>query len=109
MPYFPEFKKIDSQTKKRSILFDLNQPYVSFPKFASGKKKREVRLSMEPKQGNVSAMGVGVSAAATAALTAVMSNLTMAFVDERLSTKDLCLRWPPRPFILLDLMAQGVK
>ena len=54
-------------------------------------------------------MGVGVSAAATAALTAVMSNLTMAFVDERLSTKDLCLRWPPRPFILLDLMAQGVK
>ena len=32
-------------------------------------------------------MGVGVSAAATTALTAVMSNQTMALVDERMSTE----------------------
>jgi hypothetical protein len=31
-------------------------------------------------------MGAGVSAAATAALTAVMSNPAMALVDERMST-----------------------
>lgn len=42
---------------------------------------------METKQGNVSVMGAGVSAAATAALTAVMSNPAMALVDERMSTE----------------------
>ncbi|CAN6882354.1 unnamed protein product [Brassica oleracea] len=37
-------------------------------------------------------MGVGVSAATTVALTAVMSNLTMALVDERMEVL-VCLRW----------------
>uniref|UniRef100_A0A0D3BTI0 PSII 6.1 kDa protein n=1 Tax=Brassica oleracea var. oleracea TaxID=109376 RepID=A0A0D3BTI0_BRAOL len=38
-------------------------------------------------QGNVSAVGAGVSAAATAALTAVMSSPAMALVDDRMSTE----------------------
>ncbi|KAG2285892.1 hypothetical protein Bca52824_045496 [Brassica carinata] len=49
--------------------------------------KARVRCSMELKQGNVSALGDGVSAAATAALTPVMRNPAMALVDDRMSTE----------------------
>ncbi|VVB01923.1 unnamed protein product [Arabis nemorensis] len=42
---------------------------------------------MEAKQGNSSAVVAGVSAAATTAFTAVMSNPAMALVDERMSTE----------------------
>ncbi|XP_010510340.1 PREDICTED: photosystem II reaction center W protein, chloroplastic-like [Camelina sativa] len=64
----------------------VSAPVLGLPPM--GKKKGGVRCSMETKQeGNVTAMGAGVSAAATAALTAVMSNPAIALVDERMSTE----------------------
>ncbi|KAF8086942.1 hypothetical protein N665_0607s0004 [Sinapis alba] len=63
----------------------VSAPVLGLPPM--GKRKGGVRCSMEPKQGNVSAIGAGVSAAATAALTAVMSSPAMALVDDRMSTE----------------------
>ena len=63
----------------------ISAPVLGLPPM--GKRQGGVRCSMEPKQGNVSAVGAGVSAAATAALTAVMSNPVMALVDDRMSTE----------------------
>uniref|UniRef100_A0A1J3EXK5 PSII 6.1 kDa protein n=1 Tax=Noccaea caerulescens TaxID=107243 RepID=A0A1J3EXK5_NOCCA len=63
----------------------VSAPVLGLPPL--GKRKGGVRCSMETKQGNGTAVGAGVSAAATAALTAVMSNPAMALVDDRMSTE----------------------
>ncbi|CAN8315426.1 unnamed protein product [Cochlearia groenlandica] len=65
----------------------VSAPVLGLP--SMGKRKGGgVRCSMETKQGNNSTgMGAGVSAAATAALTAVMSSPAMALVDDRMSTE----------------------
>ncbi|CAH2060009.1 unnamed protein product [Thlaspi arvense] len=62
----------------------VSAPVLGLPPM--GKRKGGVTCSMETKQGNGSVVG-GVSAAATAALTAVMSNPAMALVDDRMSTE----------------------
>ncbi|CAF2096544.1 hypothetical protein BRARA_E01277 [Brassica rapa] len=63
----------------------VSAPVLGLPPMS--KRKGGVKCSMETKQGNVSAVGAGVSAAATAALTAVMSSPAMALVDDRMSTE----------------------